>query len=321
MTSSLDYAGRQKELAELADEAVRDGQVLFNWLQNAKVDAIAFPLNLKKSYQLKNTATGYFGELEIGGKPTTVMGARQKIDFGEMPGITKQDLLDFMFAEFLPRANWTYPDSNPGGFTITQSLYKKIDGTVGIFDEKLRKGCIDWRLLGKEYEWVLLTVDLHDFVMDIGPFKKRLKEAACVTPNAKFSYVKDTPTGVEIMIGYPFVRIAPVKHFFGFGPGKFGVAIKLFTMKLDGTKVSGSMDFAAAPRAQKVFDFGGLPDPIYGTASFLEKITFGLFKSQKIRQKMDTQMLGQHCRVHQALMEGIAPIWRKWQADRHPAAS
>ena len=64
------------------------------------------------------------------------------------------------------------------------------------------------------------------------------------------------------------------------------------------------MDFAAAPRCQKVFDFGkSIPDPVYGGASVVQALTMGMWNAQKFHDKTDSGMLEQHARVHQALLE------------------
>lgn len=72
------------------------------------------------------------------------------------------------------------------------------------------------------------------------------------------------------------------------------------------------MEFAAAPRCQKVFDLGPrLPDPVYGGAAALERVTFGSWNSAPFRARVDATMLAQHCRVHQALMDGTERIWAR----------
>jgi len=118
-------------------------------------------------------------------------------------------------------------------------------------------------------------------------------------------------------VGYPFVEFAPEPNIFGFGPGKFGIALKYFTFRLhrDG-EVTTEMDFLAAPRAEKVFDFGKyIPDPFYGTADLVEMLTLGFVSSAGFHDKMDTSMLVTHCRVHQALMDGLSDVWNTWLGE------
>ena len=73
------------------------------------------------------------------------------------------------------------------------------------------------------------------------------------------------------------------------------------------------MVFAAAPRAQRVLDFGKrLPDPVYGGAALLRYLSLGLLKPQAIHDRMDAHMLALHCQVHQALMDGVEKVWSDW---------
>ena len=171
--------------------------------------------------------------------------------------------------------------------------------------------------MGSRYRWVLLTVQIHDFVMDFGPFRKRFKEAACVAPNSSFVEVKDDPSPdceLEITVGYPVVEFTPIPNVFGFGPGKFGAAIKLYTfMLMRSGDVRTRMGFMAAPRCEKVFDFGkSIPDPVYGGAALISAVTFGLWKTDAFHRKLDSGMLAQHSRVHQSLMDGVDKVWSGW---------
>ena len=304
-------------LSERTEEAIRDGIQLRAWCLKPE-NLNRFPLDLKKKFRLPNQAYGFFGDLTINGNPTSVMGCQQEVKFGAIgQGDAPALLREFVLAHFLPTAHWTYPDGYPGGFTLDQILYKTKQGVVGKFPPGESAGCVDWRRLHTEFEWVLPIVQIHDFVMNIGPFVKHLKEAAAVSPHAAFMNVAENPApghALEVSIGYPFVKYAPTPNFFGFGPGKFGAAIKMFTFLLTTkNEVEVRMTFAAAPRCQKVFDFGAAwPDPVYGGAALLRRITLGAFDDKNVHMKMDTEMLAQHCRVHQSVMDGSADVFEKW---------
>lgn len=287
-------------------------------MRRQQEELLDFPLSLNRTYKLPNKAFGYFGNLDLNGKPTSLMGCRQEVDFGKMEGTgdAGEFLRNFVLAEFLKRANWKYPDGNPGGFTIEQSIYRKASGEYAKFEGESRAGCIDWRKLGTEYDWVLYTVQIHDFVMNFGPVVKRFREAACVAAHADFVHIVERPAKgyeLEVAIGYPFVEFAPIPNVFGFGPGKFGLACKLYSFLLaDDKTVKVIMNFAAAPRCKKVFDFGSrIPDPVYGGAGLLSRLTFGRWNPVSFHDKLDSQMLAQHSRVHQSLMEGVANVWRE----------
>ncbi len=322
----LDFTELDRFLADKTEEALVRGAELQTWRDGPKKGLRSFPLDLEKKFKLENRAEGYFGETNIDGRARSVMGAKQFNKFGRLDRPNAAEMLkDFVYKEFLPRAHWTYSDGNPGGFTVEQSIYKTTSGEYGKFHAPQTSGCIDWRELGTEpgaghYKWVLLTLQIHDFIMEMGPIQKRLKEAACVSPSTRFMKLIETPDEdrvLSIQIGYPFVEFAPVPNVFGFGPGKFGIALKYFIFSLhkDG-EVTTEMDFMAAPRCEKVFDFGKyIPDPLYGTADMLEMFTLGMVSAAAFHDKMDTSMLVTHCRVHQALMDGLSDVWATWLAE------
>lgn len=319
-SSAVTLSPHELFLVEKTEQAVRDGLQLESWMRQADYEQTLqlFPLNLNRTYTLKNTAEGFFSKLTINGKPVTVMGCIQNVEFGRADCANSEErLTEFVYGHFLPRANWVYPDGFRGGFDIEQSLHKTCDGLYGKFDPPECQGCIDWRDLGKKYNWVLLTVRIHDFVMHLGPIKRRLPEAACVSPATEFMHVeehlpKDCVFGLTV--GYPFVEFAPIPNKFGFGPGKFGTAIKTYTFYLTRNKeVRVKMYFAAAPRCAKVLDFAkSIPDPVYGLSDLVGGISFGMWKAQRFRDRLDSFMLCQHSRVHQALMEGCAKSWDQW---------
>jgi hypothetical protein len=315
------FSRLERFLVEKTEEAIRDGRQLERWCRDPGRQVQEVRLNLKKQFALKNEATGYFGHVVMNGASRSVMGVRQRTEFGRVSGPDpERKLRDFVLGEFLPRAHWVHPDGYKGGFTIEQSLFQDGNGQYGRFPDEMRCGCIDWRRLGADYTWSLLTVQIHDFVMKFGPYLKRFNEAACVVMHRDFMHIVERPSGgrrLEVSIGYPFVEYAPIPNHFGFGPGKFGSAVKLYSFYVtDDNRIEAEMDFAAAPRCKKVFDFSRyIPDPVYGGASLLEAITLGLWKAQPFHDKVDAGMVSQHARVHQALMDGSAKVWSEWSGD------
>lgn len=316
VTASGALTPHDRFLVEKTEEAIRDGVQLDAWCRRADREQTLrlVTLELGKPFRLRNKAEGFLGELVVNGKTLDVMGAIQTNWFGSTSA-TPDQIREFVFRDFLPMANWTYPDGYPGGFTITQSLYRDRAGNYGKFSGADGLGMVDWRRLQNEYDWVLLTVLIHDFVMKFGPYTKRFDEAACVSPAAAFVHDVQTPgLQLDLTVGYPFVAYAPIPNNFGFGPGKFGVAIKNYTWQLrDNGELVVKMCFAAAPRCKKVFDFGpNVPDPVYGGAKVLKKLTLGAFPEQGFHDTLDLKMIGQHCRVHQALMDGVEQVWSDW---------
>jgi len=312
------FSPLERFLVEKTEEAIHDGVQLERWCRDPKRQLKEVKLDLKKDYKLKNDAYGYLSFVPMNGKSESVMGVRQVVQFSNNSGSNpEQRLRDFVLREFLPRAHWVYPDGYKGGFDLEQSIYRNAKGEYGRFPENQRVGCIDWRQLQSEYNWSMVTVQIHDFVMKFGPYLKRFKEAACVVAHGDFVHVIDKPRKgykLEVSVGYPFVEYAPIPNPYGFGPGKFGSAVKLYSFYLtDDNRIEVIMDFAAAPRCSRVFDFGkNAPDPVYGGAAVLEAITFGMWKAQPLHDKLDLGMVSQHARVHQALMEGSAKVWEDW---------
>jgi hypothetical protein len=305
-------------LVEKTQEALVDGIELQRWCRdpNRKIDE--FLLDLKRPFALPNKAYGYFSAVDVCGQTKTVIGIRQEVEFGKATGPhPEEQLKEYVLSAFLPTSHWTYPNGWPGGFTYEQLLYCGADGQLGRYEEDQRTSVQDWTLIGTKYRWSLFTVFLHDFVLRLGPISKHMQEAACLVQHPDFIHVVERPANgykLEVAIGYPFIDYAPIPNHFGFGPGKFDWAVKLFSFMLrDNNEVRCNMDFAAGARPAKVFDFGKyVPCPAYGGAAALQALTLGVFKAQGFHDWMDGAMVAQHGRVHQALMEGAAKVFAEW---------
>jgi hypothetical protein len=314
----MDFTDLERSLVHKTETALVDGLALERWTRDPNRKVEFHELSLNRNYDLPNKAFGYFGEVTIGGRKLTALGARQEVEFGKIPGPNpEQRLKDFVFKHFLNTAHWIHADGDAGGFTLKQMLYCTANGRVGRYPEDQLTKVPDWEKIGPEYRWSLFTIYLHDFVVKLGPVKKALKEAVAVVQHRDFIHVVPNPRPgykLEVAIGYPFIDWAPIPNFFGFGPGKFDWAVKTFQFFLrDNNEVLCEMDFVAGARPKKVFDFGGfIPDPLYGTAGALEKLSFGLYNAQGFHDFMDLQMSTQHSRVHQALMEGTAKVFAAW---------
>jgi hypothetical protein len=305
-------------LVEKTQEALADGIELERWCRdpNRKIDE--FLLDLKRPYALPNKAYGYFSNVEVNGHTKSVIGVRQEVEFGKASGPNPEEQLKkYVLTAFLPTSHWTYPDGWPGGFTFEQLLYCTADGQVDRYPEDQRANVQDWRLIGTKYRWSLFTVFLHDFVLRLGPIARHLQEAASLVQHPDFIHVVERPAKgykLEVAIGYPFIDYAPIPNYFGFGPGKFDWAVKLFSFMLrDNNDVRCNMDFAAGARPAKVFDFGkSVPCPLYGGAAALQALSLGLYDARRFHDWMDGAMVAQHARVHQALMEGAAKVFAEW---------
>ncbi len=312
------FSALDRILIERTEEALADGFELERWCRDPKRKIDEFLLDLKRPYALPNKAFGYFSELAVGGRTKTVIGVRQEVEFGKIAGPKPEERLTrYVLERFLPTSHWTYADGYPGGFTYEQLLYCTADGRLGRYPEEERATVQDWNVIGTRYRWSLFTVFLHDFVLHAGPLTKRFREAATLVQHPDFVHIVEKPADgykLEVAIGYPFINYCPIPNHFGFGPGKFNWAVKLFSFLLrDNNEVRCNMDFAAGARPSRVFDFGKrVPCPVYGTAAALQAMTFGLYNARKFHDWMDGGMVAQHARVHQALMEGAAKIFAEW---------
>src|SRR6266852_5770439 len=97
-------SAQDRFLIEKTEEAIRDGSQLEAWVrsQDRKRALRLFPLELKKAYRVPNRAEGFLDTLEINGKPVSVMGCIQTVEFGEVKADNAGDRLqDFVFREFL----------------------------------------------------------------------------------------------------------------------------------------------------------------------------------------------------------------------------
>jgi hypothetical protein len=316
-----DFSAFERSLIEKTEAALVDGLQLYNWTRDPNRKIEEHELNLDRQYNLPNKAHGYLSDVSISGKTLTALGARQEVEFGKITRPNpEQRLKDFVLRHFLNTAHWTYDDGAQGGFTFKQMLYCNADGGYGRYPDDQLTQTRDWNLIGSKYRWSLVTIYLHDFVVMLGPVKKVLSEAVSVVQHPDFIHIIEDPRPgykLEVAFGYPFIDYAPVPNFFGFGPGKFNWAVKTYSFLLrNNNEVRCDMDFVAGERAKKVFDFGKyIPDPLYGTSDALQFLTMGIYKTQPFHDFMDLQMSTQHCRVHQALMEGSAKVFAAWLKD------
>ena len=313
-----DFSAFERSLVAKTDVALADGIQLERWTRNPNRTIELHRLNLNRHYDLSNKAFGYLADVTISGRTLTAIGALQHVEFGKITGPNPEDRLkEYVLRHFLNSSRWVYPDGDAGGFSFKQMLYCTADGKCGRYADDQLSEVQDWNLIGPVYRWSLFTCYLHDFVLMLGPVKKVLKEAVAVVQHPDFVHIVENPRPgykLEVAIGYPFIDFAPIPNFFGFGPGKFDWAVKTFSFLLrDNNDVRCDMDFVAGARPKKVLDFGALiPDPLYGTAELLHWLSLGMINSKWAHDMGDLEMATQHSRVHQALMEGSAKVFRAW---------
>jgi hypothetical protein len=223
----------------------------------------------------------------------------------------------------MPEATWTHPDGLPGGFGYFPLLRKECrSGRVVAFGDPGRASELDLSRVGTDYDWVTLKVEIYDFVRCVPAMRPHvktlsrfIKEAAYITACSDFMQCH-FPDGEKIAeecgLGYAFLPAVVHPNPFGYGPGRFGVALKLFRFAvLQNGDFEVSMIFLSVPRSTAVLYLWGL-DPVYGTARLLDFLTFrrlGILRG--LQDRLDRQFLTQHGVVHQSAIEGLRRTWEE----------
>src|SRR5262245_43075914 len=116
LTVPEDFTDFERSLVEKTKAALVDGLALERWTRDPKRKVEYHGLNLNRKYELQNKAWGYFGDVSIGDRTLSNLGARQEVEFGKITGPhPEQRLKDYVFKEFLNSSRWTYPDGSAGG--------------------------------------------------------------------------------------------------------------------------------------------------------------------------------------------------------------
>jgi len=313
-------------LAKDAESALKDGGELFRWWVERVASGQIEKFSLDPGYPPYLEWNGFFDKVTLGGKQTTVVGCMQQNLFKprSRPGEANIDKFESFFdREFLVRCRWTHPDGLEGGFRYKALLSKTI-GQPGfdILEESENGPDLDLSQLGKTLEWIVLRVDILDFIRvdpKLEPFNKSLskhiKESAYIVLHAEYQK-PPTPraadTAAERTFGYAFLPREAEPNFFGFGPGHFGAAIKQwrFSLKKNGD-LDTSISFIVSPRSEKVLNLGGF-DPVYTSIGIASAMTLGtLGIARRAQDALDRIFMLHHARVHSGLVVGMAPIWER----------
>jgi hypothetical protein len=260
---------------------------------------------------------GYFGQRRDG---TTVMGCLQSAGFAA-PSVLGPELpLREAPRVYREHSSYLHPDGSNGGFTYTPVVLWR---THSPGPQPARSEDVDFLLEGMD--WLVLRVDIHDFVRGIPPLRrwagtlgKVVREAALVVVHRDFGRTAvSLPPGVvaEVAFGYSFLPLAPEPNIFGFGPGHFGAAVKRFRFQL---RSDGGLNiellFTVSPRSEKILNLRGF-DPVYAGIRWIDRLTFrrlGLEAAAHCR--FDETMLRIHGRVHHLLLDDLRVEWerRRW---------
>ncbi len=321
MTDAAALTAKDRTLIEKSELALRQGSQLLNWWReiSSRGKLQLFPLMPDENRDL--TMEAFFDQTVIDGKQTPAMGVLQTIRFPLAPAAGPCTRLeDFVHRRLLSAAHWRNPDGLPGGFGYSVLLHKTRNrGEYGRFPVPSDTQSVDLGQVGSLYEWIMLQVDIYDFVRSFPPLRRYVKllagiirEAAYLVTNEDFMHnlhpgIRSKP--VETDLGYAFVPATVHPNFFGFGPGRFGAAVKLFRFGLtDAGIFEVNMAFLLAPRSEKVLYLWGF-DPVYGTVNLLDALTFHKRNiKQRAHDKLDKIMLRQHGQVHENFILGLRKL-------------
>ena len=301
---------RRVLLLEKVREAIHQGRQLWDWVSAAGREVTYFDLDLGADTVFPHQTGVFFGQVLVDGSNRSLMGCRQRLFLPRLNALANEEAMQtLMFRQLLSNPCWTNADGRAAGFTVRKVIAEQ-DGGIYQCENPEVDGAADWRDLCEARPWICLLIDIHDFAFQLGRIRVHFEQSAFVVQHHEFVRIERKPAPLieyRLTIAYPFVPLAPRKNIFGFGPGKFGTAIKTYSLSLARDRsVTCDMTFFAAPRCEKVFDFGfGMPDPIYGGLKMLEVLSAGRLRTQRAKDRIDSQMLAIHCRVHQKLIEGL----------------
>jgi len=329
----------QDELAEIAERGLSSGRSALAWYcAETRAGRISlFDLARDDSSAMR----GFFAKLDFEGRSTDAMGCfqthRYRPDPAIRPDAEPHSLAAYVNRSFLGACHRMCPDGLPGGFGFRPLLARMRSGGLQTFPEADAGAYPDLGRVGEVYEWITLQVDIHDFVRAIPGmrdhprfFSRYIKEAACITVHADFMKcnILRGPSDLDACsLGYAFLPVLVHLNAFGYGPGRFGTAFKVFTFALlESGDLEVRMVFLSIPRSEGVFSFAGF-DPVYSLARAIDRLTLdklGVLGS--VRDGMDRKFLLTHGRCHQAAIDGMRPIWEgtRWvpgdQFEPYPAA-
>lgn len=324
MAEDVSFSSQNKLLVDTAERAVRTGRELFSWWKAREAAGDLRKFSLLSKEQPSVGMLGFYDEIELGGKKTSVMGCLQRARFKRGQTITTEAeaMEAFCMTRFMRVCRTKHPDGLAGGFGYRGVLHKLRDsGEYGPIEEVAEGPILDLGEIGKRYEWALLRIDIYDFYRSLpgmGKFakfiSKFMREAMYVAVHQDYFSGAQSPVEgavAEYRFGYTVLPYNLEPTILGYGPGRLSAAVKQFRfILLENGDLEIQINFVASPRSQKIlFLFGGF-DPGYRLVRLLNAITLNLLKlDQRAHDKVDAFILAQHGRVHHNLIDSLRQIW------------
>ena len=281
---------QEQALLESTEMFLERGKDLLAWYRETlAANSWADRFEESKVYRRPASSFGFFDEAQIMGKPTPLMGNFQSMFYDELKARAGQQQASaqwmrdqmrmFILKYFMRISDFREPEGVPSpqaattplilkpvsicqkndpqriGFGFSQLFYKAAsDGRIGRFVEAEKNVIIDLRRIGKEFEWILVYVDIYDFSFAYKPFAGNtpsfdlpLKTGSYLVINKDFITIDENPEDglATYGFGYSFVR-NPRPGILNYGPGEFEVAFETinFHVATDG-QVRVNMAFAS----------------------------------------------------------------------------
>ena len=305
-------------VAAAVETGICRGQELLRWWNSEAPRLVDLDAELPPG----SSCRSFFGELQLEGKTTSVMGCLQQSTFKpRTPGSGESpvSLREWVNANFLRKSYWSQPGELPGGFLYRPALVKDAGGAS---PARTVTPDIDINLgeIGPKYEWAAIRLELLDYMKafrKLGRYDRWLrrfnKESGyMVFHPAFFRPERPTPPGCveEVCFGYAVAPWIVIPTFVAYGAGRFYSAIKQyrFFFNSDGS-LTIQVAFVVAPRIEKVLDFRGW-DPVSATIRLLDLLTLRRTSiNRNAHNRIDLYGLTQHVRVHHNLLEGMRHYW------------
>jgi hypothetical protein len=309
---------QMKTILQIADTALKNGQVLFRDLQKMLGENKIEFFNLCKVRAGLTDGSGYWANIQNGNSIVPIMGVVQRFRFSGL-GFDPDGLKNFVNKDFFQSSTWLNSDKRRGGFVFSPICAKTNGEWKQEFDVDAE---INLNELGKAYDCLLLRVDLKDFFIHmfpppvLGRFISRKWEIgtyAALHQDFLEPLFKDPEDfQVSYCVGYAYLHFRIGPRILGYGPGQLGTAVKQFKFTL---RKSGDLDIetstAMMPRSEKIMNLWDL-DPVYGSVDLLNTLTFGKLKiREKLHDRIDSSLLALHCQVHESMIRGTVAEWER----------
>jgi hypothetical protein len=305
-------------VAAAAETGLKRGEQLLRWFE---AEGEARLVELGAGLPAGSRSWSFFGELELEGKPATVMGCVLRAVFPARVSRAEPDmsLVEWLGANFLQKCRWTGPDGLPGGFLYRPILVKNASNGS--------KACrvpaeseIRLAQIGSQYEWAAFRLDVLDYLKafpTLAPYERWLRPfmhecGYMVFHPAFFKSPRPVPQGCteEFCFGYAVAPWIVVPTFVAYGAGRFYAAMKQYRIfrQPDGSLLVENI-FVVSNRMEKVLNFHGW-DPIFGSVRLLDALTLhqtGI--NRRAHDHIDLFGLIHHARIHDNMLEGMRARW------------